>query len=82
MTVVPAVPLVSLVSVVVSVRCYSDSGACGALSVPCCFCEARAAVTLVPAVPLVSSVSLAISVRCCCDSSSCSAPAPQAPLSP
>ena len=42
MTVVPLVPLVPLVSVAVSVRCLSDSGACGApgvLGVPCYFCE-------------------------------------------
>ena len=42
MTVVPAVPLVSLVSVVVSVRCFGDNGACsapGVLGVCCCFCD-------------------------------------------
>ena len=45
MTVVPAVPLVSSVSIAVSVRCCGDSsacGACGASGVPgvhCCFCE-------------------------------------------
>ena len=42
MTVVPVVPLVSLVSVAVSVKCCGDSGACsasGALGVRCCFCE-------------------------------------------
>ena len=41
-TVVPAVPLVSLVSVAVSVRCFGDSGTCSAprvLGVRCCFCE-------------------------------------------
>ena len=42
MTVVPVVPLVSLVSFDVSVRCCGDSGTCGAfgvLGVCCCFCE-------------------------------------------
>ena len=42
MIAVPAVPLVSLVSVVVSVRCFGDSGACsapGVLGVCHCFCE-------------------------------------------
>ena len=71
------VPLVSLVSVVVSVRCCRDSVACGALSVPFCFCEVRAAVTSVPAVPLVSLVSLmfiALSVMCCGESGACGAP--------
>ena len=40
MTVVPVVPLVSSVSVVVSVRCCSDSGACSAPGVlgVCCWC--------------------------------------------
>ena len=33
------VPLVSLVSVIVSVRCFGDSGACGVLGVGSCFCE-------------------------------------------
>ena len=39
---VPPVPLVSLVSVVASVRYCYDNGACsasGALGVHCCFCE-------------------------------------------
>ena len=41
MTVVPAVPLVSSVSIAVSVRCFGDSGACGAPGAPgvcSCFC--------------------------------------------
>ena len=39
---VPAVPLVSLVSVVASVSCCCDSGTCGApsvIGVRSCFCE-------------------------------------------
>ena len=55
MTVVPAVPLVSSVSVAASVRCCGDSGACGApgvLGVHCCFRGA--------AVPLVSCVWLLV----------------------
>ena len=33
------VPVVPSVSIVVSVRCFGDSGACSALGVRCCFCE-------------------------------------------
>ena len=41
MTVVPVVPLVSSMSLAISVSCCCDSGACGApgvLGVCCCFC--------------------------------------------
>ena len=40
MILVPVVPLVSLVSVCVSVKCFGDSGACGApcvFGIHCCF---------------------------------------------
>ena len=39
MTVVPVVPLVSSVSLAISVSCCCDSGACSAPGVPCYFCE-------------------------------------------
>ena len=65
------VPLVSLVSVVVSVRCFGDSGACSAPGVLGVFVGAL--VTVVPVVPLVSLVSVVVSVRCFGDSGACGA---------
>ena len=68
MTVVIAVPLVSLVFIAVSVRSFGDSGACSA---PCVLVAISVSclVTVVPAVPLVSWVS---AMRFFGDPSACS----------
>ena len=65
MCLVSLVPLVSLVSVAVSVRCFGDSSACsasGVIGVSSCISEVLL-VTIVPEVPMVSLVFVAVSIR-------------------
>ena len=69
MTVVPTVPLVSSVSVSLSVRFFGDSSACSAsVSLVSVGVSVMCLVTAVPAVPLVSLASVAASLRCFGDS--------------